>query len=195
MVVQRQINDLIIIYLVPLCASVVPANSASVDIVPEQRLAPNLSINTMLNRRCRVIPIVVKSSYRRISSNSLSSNWASVSGGRGAETDCRGAAAIRGPTPVVECRLARLLVRRERVGGNYNDCAISFGGKVKRSPIWLHFKFQKDGSWGYVPGARGGYGSMTAAGISSSFIVNEENYKDNAIDQNDVCVNFLYSSS
>lgn len=53
----------------------------------------------------------MKSSYRRISSNSLSSNWASVGAGRGTERDWRGWAPPLGrETPVEERVFARLCI-------------------------------------------------------------------------------------
>jgi hypothetical protein len=42
-------------------------------------------------------------------------------------------------------------------------------------------QIKEDGSWGYTPGAGSGYGSMTAAGITSLFIINEQANKQNRV--------------
>jgi hypothetical protein len=72
--------------------SVVHEYSVVVDSALEQRPGPSLS-STPIQMKAEavmktqvILPMVVKSSYRRISSNSLSSNWASVGGG-GTERD------------------------------------------------------------------------------------------------------------
>lgn len=48
----------------------------------------------------------------------------------------------------------------------------------KRARRYLEAGQLKDGSWGYNPQSGGGYGSMTAAGVSSLFIINEQMYKE-----------------
>jgi len=51
----------------------------------------------------------------------------------------------------------------------------------KRAKTYLERGQNRDGSWGYVPNTNQGYGSMTTAGISSLFIVNEQAYKESPV--------------
>ena len=51
----------------------------------------------------------------------------------------------------------------------------------KRAKRYLEAGQCGDGSWGYTPGSGQGYGSMTAASISSLFIVNEQSYKETKV--------------
>ncbi len=46
---------------------------------------------------------------------------------------------------------------------------------------WIEAGQNRDGSWGYLPSMNRGYGSMTAAGITSQFIINEQALKNTSV--------------
>jgi hypothetical protein len=91
-------------------------------------------------------------------------------------------------------RMTQNLMRFQNADGGWGDysrtqfgllglkAATDMGIKVpidvfKRARRFLELGQAQDGSWGYVPSSGAGYGSMTAAGISSLFIINEQIYK------------------
>ena len=93
-------------------------------------------------------------------------------------------------------RMAHFLQNRQSPDGSWGDnsrtqfallglkAAQDLGVKVppevfKRARRYIESgQVKADGSWGYQPGSATGYGSMTAAGITSLFIINEQLNKE-----------------